>query len=43
VLEEPGDGGHGVQVLLKLGLGDKKENHEADRLAVEGVEGDATV
>ena len=43
MLEEPGDATHRVQVLLHLAPGDKEENHEADRLAVEGIESDASV
>ena len=42
VLEELGDAGHGVEVLLELALRHEEEDHEADRLAVECIEGDTT-
>jgi len=42
VLEEAGNSSHGVQVLLELALRHEEEDHEADRLTVEGIEGDAS-
>ena len=38
VAEEPGEGGKGLEMLLKLTLRSEEENAEADRLVVERLE-----
>ena len=41
MLKELRNASHGVKVLLELALRDEEENYEIDRLAVEGIEGNA--